>query len=229
MPPSSTAHRPFSPALMTLLPTTARALCILLATWACGNAMGADPSAASTSPRIFKYMHGGTVSFSDIAPTKGAYSVYKPSCFACNLNSNLDWHSVRLHLGEYADEISQAARQYALDPALVRAIIHAESDFNARARSPKGAMGLMQLMPGTARLVGVADARQAGDNIRGGTQYLAGLMSRFNNNVTLAAAAYNAGPEAVQKYAGVPPYAETQVYVERVKILLQRYKDSTRS
>ncbi len=187
-----------------------------------------DPAANApkASPKIYKYMHGGTVSFSDVPPSKGAYVVYRPSCFACNLNSTVDWYSTRLHLQEYADEISLAAQQFSVDPALVRAVIHAESDFNAQARSPKGAMGLMQLMPGTARLVGVADARVPGDNIRGGVRYLAGLMQRFKNDVTMAAAAYNAGPEAVQKYAGVPPYAETQVYVQRVKILMQRYKDS---
>ncbi len=195
-----------------------------LAQAAAGDAPVAN--APSTSPKIYKYMRGGTVSFSDVPPSKGAYVVYRPSCFACNLTSTVDWYSTRLHLQEFADEIKLAAQQYALDPALVRAVIHAESDFNAQARSPKGATGLMQLMPGTARLVGVADARVPGDNIRGGARYLAGLMQRFKNDVGLAAAAYNAGPEAVQKYAGVPPYAETQVYVQRVKILLQRYKDS---
>ena len=122
------------------------------------------------------------------------------------------------------DEINLAARQFNLDPALVRAVIHAESGFNARARSNKGAIGLMQLMPATARLLGVADARAPSHNIRGGAQYLAGLLARFKNDIVLATAAYNAGPEAVQKYAGVPPYAETQVYVQRVRILHQRYK-----
>jgi soluble lytic murein transglycosylase-like protein len=173
-------------------------------------------------------MRSGTVSFSDIPPSKGGYVVYRPSCFACSVTSTVDWYSTRLHLLEYVDEINLAAHQFDLDPALVRAVIHAESDFNALARSQKGAMGLMQLMPGTARLVGVADARLPGDNIRGGARYLAGLMARFKNDVSLAAAAYNAGPEAVQKYAGVPPYAETQVYVQRVKILLQRYQSSAR-
>jgi soluble lytic murein transglycosylase-like protein len=178
--------------------------------------------------KIYKYLRNGTASFSDIRPNKGSYVVYRPSCYACNLASNIDWHSTPLHPDKYGDEINLAARQFDLDPALVRAVIHAESGFNARARSPKGAIGLMQLMPGTARMLGVTDAHVPGHNIRGGAQYLADLLAQFKNDVGLAAAAYNAGPEAVQRYAGVPPYPETQVYVQRVKILHQRYKNSPR-
>jgi soluble lytic murein transglycosylase-like protein len=177
-----------------------------------------------TAPKIYKFLSGGTTSFSDTPPRTGAYIVLGQDCYACKLSSDIDWHSTRLHRDEFADEINLAARQFNLDPALVRAVIHAESGFNARARSHKGAIGLMQLMPATARLLGVADARAPSHNIRGGTQYLAGLLARFKNDIVLATAAYNAGPEAVQKYAGVPPYAETQVYVQRVRILHQRYK-----
>jgi hypothetical protein len=175
-------------------------------------------------PKIYKFLSGGTPSFSDMPPRTGTYIVLGQDCYACKLSSNVDWHSTRLHRDEFADEINLAARQFKLDPALVRAVIHAESGFNARARSNKGAIGLMQLMPATARLLGVADARAPGHNIRGGTQYLAELLARFKNDIVLATAAYNAGPEAVQKYAGVPPFAETQVYVQRVRILHQRYK-----
>jgi len=181
-------------------------------------------------PKIYKYLSSeGTTSFSDTPPRTGAYVVMGQDCYACKLSSNIDWHSTRLHLAEYSDEINLAARQFNLDPALVRAVIHAESGFNARARSNKGAIGLMQLMPATARSLGLADVRAPGHNIRGGTQYLAALLARFKNDVVLATAAYNAGPEAVQKYAGVPPYAETQVYVQRVRILHQRYKTSPQS
>lgn len=192
----------------------------------CPNAQ-AGPDAGGT--RIYKYLQGGTPSFSDVPPAKGGYIVYRPSCYACNVTSNIDWNATKLHVDAFGDEITWAARQFDLDPALVRAVIHAESGFNPRARSQKGATGLMQLMPGTARMLGVPDATNPAHNIRGGAQYLAGLLARFRNDVTLAAAAYNAGPEAVQKYAGVPPYAETQVYVQRVKILHQRYRDSRRS
>ena len=187
----------------------------------------ANTDGKKSSAKIYKSLQGGTPSFSDVPPSKGAYVVYRPSCYACAVTSSIDWLTTPLHRDAYGDEINQAARQYALDPALVRAVIHAESNFNARARSPKGAMGLMQLMPGTARMLGVTEPQSAGPNILGGAQYLAGLMTRFKNDVALATAAYNAGPEAVQRYAGVPPYAETQVYVQRVKILHQRYKEVT--
>lgn len=176
------------------------------------------------SAKIYKTMVGGVPTFSDIPPTKGRYIVYTPSCFACNLKSTIDWGAIRLHFDAYSELISSTALQFAVDPALVRAVIHAESNFNPRARSPKGAMGLMQLMPGTARLMGVTDAHSPAQNIRGGVQYLAGLLEQYQGNITLAAAAYNAGPGAVQKYSGIPPYAETRVYVQRVNTLYERYR-----
>lgn len=181
---------------------------------------------AGESPRIYKYMKDGVPVFTDVAPAKGAYSIYRPSCFACNLYSTVNWNATPLQLDAYRAEIDYAAHSFQIDTALVRAVIHAESGFNPHARSPKGAMGLMQLMPGTARDLGVGNAREPAQNIRGGVQYLAQLMAQFRNDVRLATAAYNAGPNAVQKYAGVPPYAETKVYVERVAILYQRYKAS---
>ena len=98
----------------------------------------------------------------------------------------------------------------------MRAIIHAESAYNPNALSRVGAQGLMQLMPATARRFGVGNAFDAGQNIRGGVQYLAWLLKRFNGDLTLAAAGYNAGEGAVDKYKGVPPYSETQRYVQRV-------------
>jgi hypothetical protein len=109
-----------------------------------------------------------------------------------------------------------ACRQYGLDYNLVKAVISAESAFDPAAISPKGAMGLMQLMPGTSRDLGVVDPFDPIQNIDGGVRYLRFLMDRFNNNVVLALAAYNAGPEAVQKHYGIPPYEETRNYVERV-------------
>ncbi len=185
-----------------------------------------DLPPAKAPAKIYKFKVGGTTSFSDIPPNRGQYIVWKPSCFACNVNSTIDWNSIRLHLEEFGSFINAASLQYAIDPALVRAVIHAESNFNPNARSPKGAMGLMQLMPATARSLGVLDASIPANNIKGGVQYLATLLKRFKGDISLAAAAYNAGPEAVEKYVGVPPYDETVVYVQRVKILHQRYKVS---
>lgn len=211
------------------------ATCALVGLLPCAQATEATPTEAASAPqsrgttKVYKYLREGTTSFSDRPPTTGSYVILSPSCYACNLNSNVDWHSTRLHLDEYAYAIDTAVRQYGVEPALVRALIHAESGFNAKARSRKGAMGLMQLMPGTARDMGVADPALPDLNIRGGTKYLASLLLRFRGDVKLAVAAYNAGPEAVQKYAGIPPYAETKVYVQRVQILHQRYKDALRS
>ena len=217
-----------------LLPLAASILRTLLLAGFLGVTLGATATTGSgdapkSGTRIYKYLKGGTPSFSDVPPSKGAYIVYRPSCYACNVTSNINWNATKLHLEAFGDEIALAAKQFDLDPALVRAVIHAESGFNPQARSQKGAMGLMQLMPGTARMLGVADAGNPAHNIRGGVQYLAGLLARFKNDVTLATAAYNAGPEAVQKYAGVPPYAETQVYVQRVRVLHQRYRESLRT
>jgi soluble lytic murein transglycosylase-like protein len=112
--------------------------------------------------------------------------------------------------------IEQYAREHGLSADLVRAVIQAESGFNPRAVSPKGAMGLMQLMPATARELGVRNPFQPEENIRGGTQYLAQLLARYNQNVHLALAAYNAGPASVERYGAVPPYRETQNYVKKI-------------
>ena len=117
---------------------------------------------------------------------------------------------------EIEDLIDKYAEKNGLDSDFVKAVITQESGFNPNATSKCGAMGLMQLMPSTAEGLGVTNAYDAEQNIMGGTKYLKGLMDRFDNNKSLALAAYNAGPNAVKKYGGIPPYAETQNYVKRV-------------
>ncbi len=124
----------------------------------------------------------------------------------------------------YSDEIDRASSDHDVDPALVRAVIHAESAFNPYAVSPKGARGLMQLMPATARMLGVSNSFSPESNIRGGTKYLAQLLKRFRNEAH-AIAAYNAGEVPVNKYNGVPPYLETREYVRRVLNLKKQYTD----
>ena len=123
----------------------------------------------------------------------------------------------------YLSTIDAYAKAYEVDPILVKAIIAVESCFDRRAVSAVGAQGLMQLMPATAKLMGVPNSFNAVDNIRGGTLYFRKMLTRFNNNIELALAAYNAGPLAVEKYGGIPPYSETKNYVKKVLKHYNRY------
>ena len=113
-------------------------------------------------------------------------------------------------------EIQAAAGRHGLDPALLKALIRAESNFNPNAGSPAGAQGLTQLMPGTARSLGVTDPHDPVQSIEGGARYLAQQLRAFGGDASKALAAYNAGPGAVQRFGGIPPYAETRNYVSRV-------------
>jgi soluble lytic murein transglycosylase-like protein len=117
---------------------------------------------------------------------------------------------------EMSEVINAVSNRHHLDPDLINSVIHAESGFNPRAVSPKGAQGLMQLMPQTASHLGVADSFDPGDNVEGGTRYLRELLERYNFDLIKALAAYNAGPQRVEQYHGVPPYYETQAYVARI-------------
>src|ERR1700691_29984 len=114
------------------------------------------------------------------------------------------------------DVVNSASAAYHLDPDLVNSVIHAESGFNAHAVSPKGARGLMQLMPGTANKLGVNDSFDSQANVDGGSRYLRELLERYNFDLVKALAAYNAGPQRVDQYRGVPPFRETRAYVARI-------------
>ena len=120
--------------------------------------------------------------------------------------------------------IAVTAIRNELDSALLKAVVHAESSFNPRARSRRGALGLMQLMPRTAKHYGVRNAFDPKQNLTGGARHLRDLLNRFNGNETLALAAYNAGETAVKRHGGIPPYAETRAYVRRVQRLRRTYQ-----
>lgn len=152
---------------------------------------------------------------------------FMETCYACSALPGVNFGKIRLNTEAYRSEIAAASAQFGVEEAIVRAIIHAESAYNVNAMSRVGAQGLMQLMPATARRFGVTNAFDPAQNIRGGVQYLGWLLKRFNGDLKLAAAGYNAGEGAVAKYNGVPPYAETQRYVQRVAVLADRYRGAS--
>ena len=135
---------------------------------------------------------------------------------------------VYLFMRDYDWMIKEAAKRFGVDSSLIKAVIKAESDFDYQAVSGKGAQGLMQLMPETATDMRVRDPFNPEENILGGTRYLSLLLNRFDNNKSLALAAYNAGPEKVENYNGIPPYPETQTFVKKVLNYYQKYRSRPR-
>jgi len=135
---------------------------------------------------------------------------------------------VNQYIKDYDEIIHKASKRYGVDVSLIKAVIKAESDFNQHAVSSKGAQGLMQLMPGTAGAMEVDDPFDATDNIHGGTRYLSLMLERFKNDTRLALAAYNAGPERVAEYRGVPPYQETKAFIDRVLNYYRQFNSSAK-
>ena len=142
---------------------------------------------------------------------------------AVELKSKIDLKAQKADIDEL---IATFSEKYDIDSDFIKAIIKQESGFNAKATSKKGAMGLMQLMPKTAESLGVIDAYNPSENIEGGVKYLKGLLDKYDNNKELALAAYNAGPGAVKKYGGIPPYKETQNYVNAIMGTYNKVKEA---
>ena len=147
----------------------------------------------------------------------------KPRSTACIGSGGRDLALTDARRAELVAAVYEIAPQYELDPAFVLEVVRAESNFNPRARSHKGALGLMQLIPATARRFGVEDPFEPIQNLHGGMAYLRWLLDHFEGDLVLALAGYNAGEQAVKRYGGVPPYAETRAYVRRI---MRRYAGS---
>ncbi len=137
------------------------------------------------------------------------------SLFSSKIPSNINI-TKRPSKSEIVSIINEVSNKYDVDPKLIEALVKQESGFNPNAKSKAGALGLMQLMPSTAKGLGVTDPMDVRQNIEGGVKYVKSMLNRFNGNVILALAAYNAGPNAVKRYDGVPPYKETQNYVRSI-------------
>ena len=179
---------------------------------------------SESSETIYKFRNeSGVLSFSDRRPKLATeVEILKFDCYACRSNSSIDWHKVPLNTQDFRGITQTAARQVNVDESLIRAVIHAESAFKSDALSSQGAMGLMQLMKSTAHSLGVKNRQDPSANIFAGSRYLREQLDNFGDT-KLALAAYNAGPTTVKRYQGIPPYPETERYIERVLILEARY------
>jgi hypothetical protein len=175
----------------------------------------------SSSAEIYRYVDkNGVWHFSNIKSNKHYELFLSEKSSACLINGNM-W------VNKYDDIIGQVSRLFQVDSYLIKAIIKAESNFDHRALSKKGAQGLMQLMPETAYDMDVKDPYDPKQNIFGGTRYISLLLKRFNNNKTLALAAYNAGPQEVESRNCIPPFPETHTFIKRVLDYYRAYNGTT--
>ena len=178
----------------------------------------------SAQADIYRYEDDeGIVHFTD-APTDRRFKIFMRDLKKDKqLRTKLQFAS-SVNPAEYDQIISSCASKYGVSPSLIKAVIHAESGYNPNAVSRRGASGLMQLMPGTARSLKVSNNFDPKDNVEGGVKYLRFLLDTFRGDVSLAVAAYNAGLNKVARYGGIPPYNETRTYVNRVLSYMQAYQ-----
>ncbi len=172
---------------------------------------------------IYLYVDAQGVMHFTNAPTSAKYKVFMRETVRKPQKSRAEKaHSDK----SFDDVIAEAAESNGISFHLLKAMIHVESYFNPRAVSKKGAMGLMQIMPQNFDFLNVSDPFDPWDNIMGGARYFRNMLNRFQGNLDLALAAYNAGPGAVERYNDIPPYQETQDYVQKVRQFFQLYKNS---
>lgn len=201
---------------------TVFSLCLLLA--------GAIITPAVLHADIYSYVDkNGVIHFSN-APSSTKYEYYSPETIPLHPKKLVVYRSPKKsykprNTKAYDDIIKEASNAHGLNFGLVKAVIQAESAFNPNAVSPAGALGLMQIMPENLSNFGVQDPFNPRDNVMGGTKYLKELLERYDSDLSLVLAAYNAGPGAVEKYKNIPPYRETTDYVEKVLQYYDFYKN----
>jgi hypothetical protein len=173
--------------------------------------------ASPASSDVYKYVdENGVACYTDAPMGKKTVRIIKEQTGAAKPVKADDGATSSVTSRDYSGYVQQAAAKYEIEPDLIHAVIKTESNGNQRAVSKKGAMGLMQLMPSTAYDMNVVNPFNPEENIEGGTKYLKQLLEKFNGDLTLALAAYNAGPKTVEKYGNVPPISETRQYVKKI-------------
>ncbi|OAD19272.1 Transglycosylase SLT domain protein [Candidatus Thiomargarita nelsonii] len=182
----------------------------------------------TNNPKIYKFVDSkGIIHFTDKPKNSHYKLILQGGIKVPSFLTSIDSPTPKKHKFKYKTLIQEVATGIGLEPALLHAIIQIESAYNPKAVSPKGAVGLMQLMPETAERFGVKDRTDATANVYGGARYLRHLLKLFNNNIELALAAYNAGENAVKRYDNqIPPYRETKNYVSKVMSLYRAYQTS---
>lgn len=179
---------------------------------------------------FYQYEVDGKIVYSDTPPPNADFEVHEPKqAYVVSHEpgqASSTWKEVPKYPQKYARYIRDASQRYGVSVRLIHSVIKAESNYNPRAVSVKGAQGLMQIMPDTGKMLGLKDPFDPRQNIDAGVRYLKEMLEYFNGDTVLALAAYNAGPSNVRKYQGIPPFAETIEYIKRIKNYYSQFKSS---